>query len=156
METFLYPLTPFNSNILPPASNNQWPNPGEPRLFFLPQLQWAQPPLLSPCSSSMHSISPLYTARRTFPKCNFNHRMHVCMCVLSHVWLCDPMDCRPRDSPVHGIFYARILEWVAISYSRGSSQHRDWTHVSCVSCTGRWIVHHWTTWEAQSRDTPLF
>ena len=37
-------------------------------------------------------------------------------------------------SSVHGILQARILEWVAISYSRGSSQPRDQTHVPCVSC----------------------
>ena len=38
------------------------------------------------------------------------------------------------DSSVHGIFQARILEWAAICFSRGSSQPRDWTHVSCTSC----------------------
>ena len=43
--------------------------------------------------------------------------------------LCDPMDHRSWGSTVHGILLARILEWVAISYSRGSSQPRDWTHV---------------------------
>ena len=44
--------------------------------------------------------------------------------------LCHPMDCRslPRSS-VHGIFQARVLEWVAISFSRGSSRPRDWTQV---------------------------
>ena len=41
----------------------------------------------------------------------------VCLCVLSCVWLCDPMDCGPPGSSVHGISQARILEWVAISYS---------------------------------------
>ena len=49
--------------------------------------------------------------------------------------LCDPMDCSPSGSSVHGILQARILEWVAISYSRGSSWPRDWTQVSCGSCT---------------------
>ena len=61
--------------------------------------------------------------------------------------LCHPMDCSPPDS-VHGIFQARILEWVTISCFRGSSQLRDWTCVSCVSCIGRWILYHWTSWEA--------
>ena len=46
--------------------------------------------------------------------------------------LCDPMDCSPPGSSVHGIFQARILEWVAISFSRGSFQPRDRTHVSCT------------------------
>ena len=43
--------------------------------------------------------------------------------------LCDPMDCSLPGSSVHGIFQARVLEWVAISLSRGSSQPRDWTQV---------------------------
>ena len=47
--------------------------------------------------------------------------------------LCDAMDCSPPGSSVLGIFQARILEWVAISFSRGSSQHRYQTCVSCVS-----------------------
>ena len=47
--------------------------------------------------------------------------------------LCDPMDCSPPGSSTHGLFQARILEWVAISFSRGSSQPRDQTWVSCTS-----------------------
>ena len=43
------------------------------------------------------------------------------VCMLSHVQLCNPMDCSPLGSSVHGIFQARILEWIAISYSRGSA-----------------------------------
>ena len=54
----------------------------------------------------------------------------------------DPMDCSPPGSSVHGILQARILEWVAISYSRGSSQPRDGTRVTCVSCMGRQILYH--------------
>ena len=46
--------------------------------------------------------------------------------------LCDPVDCSPLGSSVHGILQARILEWVAISFSRGSSQPRDRTRVSCI------------------------
>ena len=45
-------------------------------------------------------------------------------------------------------FQARILEQVVISFSRGSSWPRDWTHISCVSCIGRQILYHWTTREA--------
>ena len=51
----------------------------------------------------------------------------------------------PWDSSVHGILQARILEWVAISSSRGSSQSRDRTHISCVS---KLVLYHWATWEA--------
>ena len=46
------------------------------------------------------------------------------------------MDCSSPGSSVHGIFQASILEWVAISFSRGSSQPRDQTRVSCISCSG--------------------
>ena len=48
--------------------------------------------------------------------------------------LCNPMDCSPPGSFVHGTFQARILEWVAISSSRGPSHSRDWIWVFCISC----------------------
>ena len=47
--------------------------------------------------------------------------------------LCDPVDCSPSSSSVHGILQARILVWVAISFSRGCSQPRDQTQVSCIA-----------------------
>ena len=62
-----------------------------------------------------------------------SHILTYCMCVLSPA-LCDPMDRSLSGSSVHGILQAKILEWVAISYSRGSSWPRDWTHISWVSC----------------------
>ena len=46
--------------------------------------------------------------------------------------LCGPMDCSLPGSPVHGIFQARVLEWAAISFSRGSSRPRDRTWVSRI------------------------
>ena len=73
----------------------------------------------------------------------------VCVCAQSCPTLCNPMDCNPPGSSVHAISQARILEWVAISSSRRSSQLRDGTHVSHVSCTGRWILYHWATQGAQ-------
>ena len=71
----------------------------------------------------------------------------VCVCSVAKLYpaLCDPVDYRPPDSSVHGIFQARILEWVAISFSRESSWTRDWACVSCVSCIGRWIIYHSAT-----------
>ena len=60
-----------------------------------------------------------------------------------------PMDCSPPDFSVHGISQAGILEWVAISSSRGSSRPRDWTGVSCI---GRWILNHWASWEAPAYE----
>ena len=55
------------------------------------------------------------------------------------------MHCGWPCSSVHGIFQARILEWVAISFSRGSSRPKDRT---CVSCIGRCILYHCANWEA--------
>ena len=67
-------------------------------------------------------------------------------CSLSHVRLCNPMDCSPPGSSVHGILQAGILEWVAIYYSRRSSNSRRvWTHISWTSCFGRqglYCLHH--------------
>ena len=57
---------------------------------------------------------------------------------------CHPMDYSPPGSSVHGIFQARILEWVAIPFSRGSSWPRDWTQVSCNA--GR-LFTDWATRE---------
>ena len=59
-----------------------------------------------------------------------------CKCVSAQLCptLCDPMDCSPPGSSVYGILGARILEWVAISYSRGSSWPRDPNCVSSISC----------------------
>ena len=62
--------------------------------------------------------------------------------------LCNPMDCSPPGFSVHGIFQARVLQWVAISFSRGSSWPRDWTQVSCIA--GRFF----TTWA--TREAPLW
>ena len=66
---------------------------------------------------------------------------HVHMCTQSCQTLCNPMDCSPTGSSAHGIFQARLLESVAIPFSRRSSQPRDQNHVSCGSCTGRQILY---------------
>ena len=71
--------------------------------------------------------------------------------------LCDPMDCSPPGSSVHEILQAKTLGWIAIPFSRGSSQPRDRTRVYCASCiAGRFlttepprkfkdIIHHMNT-----------
>ena len=60
---------------------------------------------------------------------------YYCCCLIANfcLTLCDPMDCSPPGSSVHGISQARILEWLASSFSRGSSWPRDRTHVSCIA-----------------------
>ena len=57
--------------------------------------------------------------------------------------LCDPMDCSLPGSSVHGILQARVVEWVAISFFRGSSWPRDWTWVSHIG--GR----HFNLWDTR-------
>ena len=83
---------------------------------------------------------PIVQQRQRGPVC-----VSVCVCVLSHD---QPMACSPPSSSVHGIFQARTLEWVAISYSSGYSWPRDRTYISCISWTGRQILYHCTNWKA--------
>jgi len=52
------------------------------------------------------------------------------------------MDYNPPGSSFHGILQVRIVEWVAMSSSRGSSQPRDQTHISYISCVGRLVLYH--------------
>ena len=73
-----------------------------------------------------------------------------CMHAQSCPTLCDPMDRIPPGSSVHGILQARIVEWVAISSSRGSSRPRDRTRISCISCIGGWILYRWAIGKARN------
>ena len=126
--------------------------PGQCRL-----VSWkAQIPDLSHChlTKTQRSCSerwwPLW--RQAWPRIKFTHaETALCntygrYCCCSVTKLCptlfDPMDCSPPGSPVHEIPQARILEWVAISFSRGSSQIRDRTLASYI---GRQILYHSAT-----------
>ena len=74
----------------------------------------------------------------------------ICMCAKSLQLcstLCNPMDCTPPGSSVHGILQARILEWVALFSSSLSIWPRDWIRVSYVFFTGRWFFTTGTIWE---------
>ena len=121
-------------------------------------------------SSSQHlQMSPIFTdslcsilSSRCWEEISLKHKsdQHVCVCVCvyvrTHVRMfgCVWLFVSPWTiAHVHGILQARLLEWVAIPSSRGSSQPRDQTRVSCVSCMGNWILYHCTTWEAQSKHT---
>ena len=64
--------------------------------------------------------------------------------------LCDPIVCSPWDSSVHGILQARILEWVAIPFSRGSFQPRDRTRVSCI------VFEFFTSWAIREAPFPIY
>ena len=58
------------------------------------------------------------------------------------------MDCSPPGSPVHGILQAKILEWVSMPFSKGSSRPSDRTHISSVSCISGGFFTINATWEA--------
>ena len=70
--------------------------------------------------------------------------------VCSRSVICDPLDYSQIGSSVHGVLQARMLEWVAISFSKGSSQPRNWMHVSCVSFIAGGFFTQWT-----SREEPV-
>ena len=76
----------------------------------------------------------------------------VCVCVCARAQscptLCNTMDYSPPGSSVHEFSQTRILEWVAMLSSRGSSRPRDRTHIFCISCIGRHILYYHATWEA--------
>ena len=91
-------------------------------------------------------FSPIYL-------CHFVFYIPVILCVrVKSLWscppLCDSMDCSLQGSTVHGISQARILEWVATPFSRGSSRLRNWTRVSRFA--GRFFTV-WVTKKAQQR-----
>ena len=80
-------------------------------------------PLMSPALAG-----GFFTSSTTWE--TFNPSSTWACAVLSHSVVSDsrdPMDCSPPGSSVHGISQARVLEWIAVSFSRGSSQPRDWT-----------------------------
>ena len=126
-----------------------WSSPGKNTgvsCYFLLQLDHVLSELLTmthPCCVALHgmliaslSYTSPFTETRLWPMKNKKICIRVCVCIYiyehthslqSSLTLCDPMDCSPPGASVHGILQARILEWVDISYSRGSSGPRDWT-----------------------------
>ena len=82
---------------------------------------------------------------------NILRHLHLYMkgvCVQLCLTYCDSRDCSLSGSAVHGISQARILEWAAISSSRGSSWPRDQTSLSYICSIGRQILYCWVNWEA--------
>ena len=111
-------------------------------------------------SAGQDLACPRCSARFFWPVCSLYRSVHACCCYahkasfffsqcLGVMWsvtqlcptLCDPMDYSLPGSSVHGIFQARILECIVISFSRGSSQPRDWTRISGILCTGRLFLY---------------
>ena len=86
--------------------------------------------------------------------CRGGWRLWVCVCarscVCSHIQLLAMLSTAAHQgSSVHRIIQARIMDWGAILFSRGSSRPRDQTHISFISCVGSWILYHYTTQEAR-------
>ena len=83
------------------------------------------------------TLTVVHYTLSTYLSCNWKFVPFDHACVLScfsNIQLCDPVDCSLPGSSVHGILQARMLEWVAMPSSRGSSWPRDQTHISCGSC----------------------
>ena len=128
-----------------------WSLWGEAQLQASSCFWWLQ--RLPPC---LKAVGPHPCCIFTQPSVSLRHLLLClllpCLVALSCPTLCDPTDCSPPGSSVHGIFQARILEWVAISSSREYSWPSDQTPISCI---GRWILYHWATWEAlNTRSVP--
>ena len=93
------------------------------------------------CSLSGSSVHGISQARILFPespdnRCSLKRLIVSVLLLQSCLTLCDPLDCSPPGFSVYGIFPVKILAWVAMLSSRGSSQPRDRTRDSCVSCIG--------------------
>ena len=119
-------------------------------LFFPLRLTIATSCFIWSSHTDFHLI--LKCASSFLPWKSFRYEMtlkqNCCCCLVAKVMsrsFCDPMDYSLPGSSVHEISQTRILEWVAISFCRGSSWPRDWTVVSCI---GRQVLYHWTTVKA--------
>ena len=125
--------------ILSPGTTQKKPNPSSSFHIVSPSKIWIQ-------LSSLPWL--LWEAEYGFPQRRWCPNLqNLSAPARAQPCLSDPMDCSPADSSVHGIFQARILEWITIASSKGSS---------CISCTGRYILYHWTTWKPktyQRRDS---
>ena len=148
-------------------------------LIFLPAI------LIPACASSSPAFHMIYSAYKLKNRCDniqpwcisffiWNQSVVPCPVLTVVSWpacrflkrqvkslqscpiLCIPMDCSPPGSSVHGILQARILEWVAIPFSRGFSQPRNQTWVSCVASKFLYPMSHYSMlcWKEyfQSKD----
>ena len=109
---------------------------------------------LFPCYSLNPSLLlPCHVQESVLYVCISIHGLvtHLRLWFISHS--CSPMDCSPPGSSVHGISQVRILEWVAISFSRGSSRPWDQT---CISCVTVGLLHcWWILYQLRHQGSPL-
>ena len=117
--------------------------------ILVPQLG-TEPGLLAVKARSLnHWIAREFSKFDTFEESSLSI---YCAPAQSSLTLCNPMDCSSPGSSVHGIFQTRILECLAMPSSRGSSQPRDWTHVSCI--TGGFFTR-WATGDTLLKNTVI-
>ena len=97
----------------------------------------------------MESLNSQSVSHLTYSVIGWTHlaspwtHIRQCACMQSCPILCDPIDCSPPGSSVHGILQARILEWVAISFSRGSSQAEWGPKIKAASMPGNLLATCW-------------
>ena len=86
---------------------------------------------------------------------NKTRKVRLCLCSVTQLCLtlCDSMDCRLPGSCVHVIFQAKILDQMAISFSRGFLRPRDRIRISSFSCTVRQILYYCATWKPVTSGT---
>ena len=128
------------------------------QFYISSQIHSSKGLLISPLS--LKSISKWHIRNRVLflgPQSHSTRLLHLIKWYCSEVaqsctTLCNPVDCSPPGSSVHGILQARILQWVAISFPRGSSRPRAWTRVSCIA--GRhfnlWAMSVWPNFSGQT------
>ena len=120
------PYSPWNS---PGQNTGRWPFPSQG--IFLTQ---ESNPGLPHCRWILYQLNHKGSPDNTRRKRKTVNRYGSMLNCFSCLKLCDLMDCSPPGFSVHGILQARILEWVAMTFSKGSSWPRDWTHISYISC----------------------
>ena len=113
---------------------------GSQKEMFNP-FHWAE--LLGLSDLQAESLEQMVKIEKAFGKCEcifeqIARRVHPCSVAQLCLTLCNPIDCNPPDSSVHGISQAKILVWVGISSFRGSSWSKDQTHMFCIS--GRFFI----------------
>ena len=90
---------------------------------------------------AVHGVAKSWTWLSNWTELKYS----VCMCTKSFqlcLTLCDPMEYSLPGSSVHGILQARILEWVVVPSSKGSSHARDQTHIYYIYCIFRQLLYH--------------
>ena len=120
-------------NLGEPGKHTKWNNPDrEEHDFTYISVQFSH----SVVSNSLqpHGLQHLYMCLHMPVLCKVTSKLSPT--------LCDPMNCSPQSSSVHGILQARKLEWVTVPSFRGSSWIRDWTHISYLSCISRQVLYH--------------